>query len=480
MIHGNVIKSKGRTNRNCWIGHFHDRITTQVAQRISLLVKMPIEHAEKYQIIHYGVGEKYEYHHDGFPMDQTIKSKTFTKMGGQRMVTALVYLNDVEEGGETGFKKLNIEVKAKKGRIVVFENCKKDTNIIHPDSLHSGRPVIKGEKYAFNLWFRQIPINQIFDRKKKYEEYKIKKIPIIKFRPPRKISRNKSNNLNIINNNKIKTGIISTIGKPFFFDSWLNYHLNKIKIDKIIILFDEENFPEMKSYFNNILKIYGEKIILEKSVSNNHLITKQKGNFIKGLEIAKKNNIDFIFHIDDDELIYIQNDSMDNILKKYENINSPLHFDNFEIYRTYDKTDDYNFFKFEKLAKMRNNGIFNSYFNGKAGGFIKDNLIWNGPHFIKCKNKGSKDITEIKILHYSNLLFSQWKNKYNIIDPKNKLNFKFHNKSLELLTKYKNNLINELELQKEFIKLSDHYSNVENLINQKVFKINLKNEDFEL
>ena len=36
------------------------------------------------------------------------------KYGGQRLWTALCYLNDVEEGGETRFTKLNIAVKPKK------------------------------------------------------------------------------------------------------------------------------------------------------------------------------------------------------------------------------------------------------------------------------------------------------------------------------------------------------------------------------
>jgi len=29
------------------------------------------------------------------------------------------------------------------------------TTKVHPDSLHAGRPVTKGEKFAFNLWFRE-------------------------------------------------------------------------------------------------------------------------------------------------------------------------------------------------------------------------------------------------------------------------------------------------------------------------------------
>ena len=73
------------------------------------------------------------------------------------MCTALCYLNDVEEGGGTQFTRLNITVKAKKGRMLVFQNTYNGTNNKHLMSEHAGMPVLKGEKYAFNLWFRECP-----------------------------------------------------------------------------------------------------------------------------------------------------------------------------------------------------------------------------------------------------------------------------------------------------------------------------------
>ena len=51
--------------------------------------------------------------------------------------------------------KLNIDIKPKKGKLLVFENTYKNTGIKHELSEHCGCPVIQGEKYAFNLWFRE-------------------------------------------------------------------------------------------------------------------------------------------------------------------------------------------------------------------------------------------------------------------------------------------------------------------------------------
>ena len=52
-----------------------------------------------------------------------------------------------------------INVPPKKGDVVVFHNTLLDDSStypkINPKSLHGGMPVIKGEKWMVNLWFRE-------------------------------------------------------------------------------------------------------------------------------------------------------------------------------------------------------------------------------------------------------------------------------------------------------------------------------------
>ena len=45
--------SSGRTGQNCWIEHDKDSITKEIANKIAKEVDMPLENAEKYQIIYY-------------------------------------------------------------------------------------------------------------------------------------------------------------------------------------------------------------------------------------------------------------------------------------------------------------------------------------------------------------------------------------------------------------------------------------------
>lgn len=175
-------QSTGRTGKNCWILHDHDKITKSVGEKISKMVGIPLNCAESYQIIYYDKEQEYRNHYDGWLHDKSAKSIRCMKQGGQRLRTALVYLNDVEEGGETRMTKLNIDVNPEKGKLLVFTNVQGDTNIRHEMTEHAGRPVIKGEKWAFNLWFREAPRNvvvynpEIIDNTSDFVESAIKNI----------------------------------------------------------------------------------------------------------------------------------------------------------------------------------------------------------------------------------------------------------------------------------------------------------------
>ena len=152
--------SEQRSSQNYWLPHDKDEITLRVATKISELVNYPLENAEMFQVIYYGKNQEYYNHCDSWHFDGSEESKRCLLRGGQRMVTALVYLNDVENGGETKFTRLNISVYPKKRKLLVFHNCKEGTNILNPMSEHAGTSIIKGEKYAFNLWFRQQSLNK--------------------------------------------------------------------------------------------------------------------------------------------------------------------------------------------------------------------------------------------------------------------------------------------------------------------------------
>lgn len=154
--------SAGRTGSNTWIPHNHDDVTQRVAERIATLVGMPLENAEKYQIIHYDETQQYRQHYDSWPHDGSEKTLRCMKYGGARIKTALCYLNTVPQGGGTKMTKLNITIPATQGKLLVFANTVGSTHERHNQSEHAGLPVETGEKYAFNLWFRECKSTMLY------------------------------------------------------------------------------------------------------------------------------------------------------------------------------------------------------------------------------------------------------------------------------------------------------------------------------
>lgn len=149
--------SNVRTNSVGWVAAAGDPVLEQVEDRICGMFGARAECTENFQVIHYQENQEYKAHLDAYDMS-TVRGQRTTAKGGQRLITSLIYLSDVIEGGGTGFVNLGVECPAKKGRVLFFYNC--ESNCLKPDSrtLHCGLPVLSGEKWAANKWIRQTPM----------------------------------------------------------------------------------------------------------------------------------------------------------------------------------------------------------------------------------------------------------------------------------------------------------------------------------
>lgn len=105
---------------------------------------------EKPQIHKYEENQEYHEHYDARDLSK-IDDNNFN----QRRNTAIIYLNDDFLGGCTYFNYKRIKITPKKGRLLLFENCFKGTDYIHPLSMHSGLKVKKGTKWILTLWSRK-------------------------------------------------------------------------------------------------------------------------------------------------------------------------------------------------------------------------------------------------------------------------------------------------------------------------------------
>ena len=48
-----------RTNDYCWLEHSANEVIHEVSKRFSVLVQMPINNAEQFQLVYYGPGNEY-------------------------------------------------------------------------------------------------------------------------------------------------------------------------------------------------------------------------------------------------------------------------------------------------------------------------------------------------------------------------------------------------------------------------------------
>ena len=136
-----------RTSSSMFFEESENEIVTRVEKRVSSIMNIPVEHGESLQILQYLPGQEYRAHNDFF-------SSTSKVANHNRISTLVMYLNDVEEGGETYFPKLNFSVTPKKGMAVYFEYFYNDQNI-NDLTLHGGAPVITGEKWVATQWMRK-------------------------------------------------------------------------------------------------------------------------------------------------------------------------------------------------------------------------------------------------------------------------------------------------------------------------------------
>jgi len=126
---------------------------TVLDRRIAELMHCPAENGEGLQILNYQVGGEYKPHFDYFPPEQSGSAVHLAK-GGQRISTLIVYLNDVDAGGETIFPSLKLSFVPKRGSALYFEYCN-TAGQVDPSTLHGGAPVQGGEKWIATKWMRQ-------------------------------------------------------------------------------------------------------------------------------------------------------------------------------------------------------------------------------------------------------------------------------------------------------------------------------------
>jgi len=142
-----LVPDKDRTSHGTWVAHSD---FPEVCQRVADIAAIPLERAEPINVLRYTDDQEYKPHYDAL-------DGVHLENGGQRLLTCLVYLNNVV-GGSTAFPKLNLMIGPIGGRLLMFGNVD-ENNKAHELSLHQGMPPHEGEKWVMTLWFRESKVS---------------------------------------------------------------------------------------------------------------------------------------------------------------------------------------------------------------------------------------------------------------------------------------------------------------------------------
>eukprot|EP00195_Chlamydomonas_chlamydogama_P007242 CAMPEP_0202899950 /NCGR_PEP_ID=MMETSP1392-20130828/9342_1 /ASSEMBLY_ACC=CAM_ASM_000868 /TAXON_ID=225041 /ORGANISM="Chlamydomonas chlamydogama, Strain SAG 11-48b" /LENGTH=355 /DNA_ID=CAMNT_0049586255 /DNA_START=116 /DNA_END=1183 /DNA_ORIENTATION=+ len=158
-----------RTSSGCFLSREMDSTGTLrwIEDRIAQVTHLPVENGEAFNVLRYMKTQHYDSHYDSFAETE------YGKQPSQRIATFLLFLSDVEEGGETVFKRegrqngnrtitdwrtcedgIGIKVKPKQGDAVLFWSTKPDLTL-DDHALHGACPIVKGEKWSMAKWIHE-------------------------------------------------------------------------------------------------------------------------------------------------------------------------------------------------------------------------------------------------------------------------------------------------------------------------------------
>lgn len=153
-----------RTSSGTFISASEDKTGTLdlIESKIARVTMLPRTHGEAFNILRYEIGQKYDAHYDAFNPTE------YGPQQSQRVASFLLYLSNVEAGGETMFpfedgtnigtrydykECIGLKVKPRQGDGLLFYSLLPD-GLIDKTSLHGSCPVIEGQKWVATKWIR--------------------------------------------------------------------------------------------------------------------------------------------------------------------------------------------------------------------------------------------------------------------------------------------------------------------------------------
>ncbi|MEZ4754027.1 MAG: 2OG-Fe(II) oxygenase [Bdellovibrionota bacterium] len=154
-------ESHARTSSSADLERGQNETVRKIESRISQFTFFPPEHLEPFSVVRYRPGEYFLPHLDT-PPPGTLKDKSLMPKQGARLITFMVYLNDLDpedEGGTTHFPHIGkgLKVRPEKGAALMWDNFSFETGCFNWNTLHEGEPPSRSKKIILNTWVREYP-----------------------------------------------------------------------------------------------------------------------------------------------------------------------------------------------------------------------------------------------------------------------------------------------------------------------------------
>jgi hypothetical protein len=209
--------------------------------------------------------------------------------------------------------------------------------------------------------------------------------------------------------------IASMMKNPKEIEYWLQYHIEK-GINYFYIRL--EDTPELHDYLKNhpnvTLEIGSSKDPIKTRVTYDTQIERQRDYMNRAIEWSKNQGIDWLIHIDCDELVDCNGSipsQLANEIQQYDNVGRII-MENYEA--QYDKINQpsYSCFISKNFIRCSLGGC-TSYANGKSIGRVSSALRESGPHRFETVDNSKEIVSKLlRILHFESCDFKQYIAKF--------------------------------------------------------------------